>query len=173
MNYRNVLTTTFSLLSLLGVLFPIIILFQSLGPSANAGSTLPRIDISGMQNGSYQIETQRYGYDYFRDIFVLKDFDSSLYVFDVVRGEPGYIMPDLTWRRWGGFCREFRPETKDSLLVQNGTFKCHDERITEWQSNQWKWTYQGLSVNGPHADMEQLNYVIEGNYVVVGKTDNS
>lgn len=170
MTRKKILTICVATLSMIGMLFASFPLFSSLMPSATAGANLPQYNLRDMAAGTYQyIDTNG---DYSVRWLVIKQADNSVKVFNIPMTNDGTTLPDKKWFRWGGVCSDFRPETENGFLTSNGTIKCHDEMETPWYADshlEWQWTYTGENLGKYTQDMQSPRYVVENDYLIIGK----
>jgi len=172
MNSRSALIAVTSTFTICGMGAIIYMLGSSLNPSAGAGSTLPRIDISGMEAGSFLVHETPYASQIAARYLALKDYDANLYIYRVLSSEQGVQMPDLDWKRWGGSCLDFGPELIEGSLVPGGNITCRDGNLSDWEISEWNWTYTGENLGKYTGNMEKLPFVVEGDYAIIGKYDS-
>lgn len=170
MNRRKTLVISFTILAIVGVIGAGVPFFQSMKPSAAAGSALPHIDISNLKDGSFLIQKVLIKGQVESQCLVIRDHDSKLYVYIVpVRGGQ-VLLPDIYWRRWGGLCSNFGPEMEGDSIKKAGVIRCHDETLPEAWNAEWRWRYNGRNLGKYTKAMETPKYMIVGKYVVLGKT---
>ena len=169
MSRRKLLVSLLTVTVVAGLLFVAKPFVWSLNPSANAGATLPHIDISDLEPGEYRYHNSE-GRGWLEvSWLIIRNYSGEIYVYAVPRHKGKYFMPDITWFRWGGLCDEFAPEVVNGKLKENGVSRCYDEGIGEWASGEWRWSLDGKNLGNYTSDMERTRFAVEGKHLIVGK----
>ena len=168
MNRRKLLVLSVSILATLGVLVAFLPFALSLAPSDGAGEDLPRIDVSELLPGGFMTQNFPESGRAEARFYVLKDFDSSIYLYRVYLRENQVQLPNYNWWNWGPVCTNFGPELDNGNLKRDGVIKCHDEpELTA--SSWWIWAYDGTNISGERPNMEAPKFSLIGPHLVVGR----
>jgi len=169
MNKRMILVSMVALMSVTGIVAASIPFFGYMKPSVTAGLTLPHIKIDKLNIGEYRIiDSGQRGW-LGESWLIIKDHQSRLSVYTIPTKEDKVFLPDIDWFRWGGLCKDFRPELENNLIKPNGTIRCHDKSDYEWGNHEWRWTYNGKNLGDHTSDMIQPRFKVEGSYLIIGK----
>jgi hypothetical protein len=173
MNQKRMLIFLVTTLALAGVVITVYPFFQSLKPSERVDAALPRINISKMENGTYEIiphpvqrEIHR-GTD--RSILVLKTNRGEVRAWTIPTKNNSVLMPDMRWWQPIYECRSFGPTVRDGKVIESEPIRCHDKETPEWWGEQWQWHFTGTNIKGQVADLEPAKAVVEHGDLVVGK----
>jgi hypothetical protein len=156
-------------LGVCGLALATIPLLLSLGPSATAGSTLPRLDIKDLGPGDFAFYDIRQDRNWSKKYLVIKEHDGSVSVLTVLTNDKSFIMPDNHWWNVSGICNNFAPETEGSKIVPGGSIRCFDEDQETSMLEEWRWSYQGKNLGRRIADLYSPKFTVEDNEVVIGK----
>jgi len=168
MNWRKPLVLSVTSLAVVGAILAIIPFALSLTPSESAGESLPRIDVSKLLPGSFITQNHPTVGKAEHRYYVLKDFESKIYLFHVYLSDNQVQLPYFNWWSSGSTCSNFGPEHENGALKIGGVIKCHDEdeyTASSW----WAWTFEGQNISGERPDMETLKYSVVGPHIVVGR----
>ena len=126
----------------------VFILSGSMSPSASAKAARSSHDISQLEPGDYLFEDLGRKNAWNAKVLIIKDWDSSLYVY-LVPTENGKVPLPERWWGWAAFgvyCKDFGPETDtNSKILKSGTIKCLDKPSENESFETWLWTYDGKS----------------------------
>lgn len=175
MDRLRFLQLTTAAIGTVGVLVACVPFIGSLKPSARAEAALPRIDISGIEQGTFSILPHPALGDAVREfrwsLFVLRRNDGSVRVWDVPTKDGSVGMPDRYW--WLPFyaCTRFGPAMVQGRVDEESLLECRDpEAPGGWWAHAWRWDLNGKCIGATCAeDMQVTLGIVEGRYFVYGK----
>ncbi|WP_444930827.1 hypothetical protein ACJJIF_03325 [Microbulbifer sp. SSSA002] len=142
----------------------------SMKPSAKAKAGRSQHDISRLEAGDFIFEGFDRASAWDESVLIIKDWDGSIYSYMVPIEQGKVIMPDRWWG-WGYFhCANFGPEMRvDNKIKKSGYIKCHDTDVSEWQREEWVWSYSGKSQKSWVESMYSPGHEINGNYLYINR----
>ncbi len=169
MNRKKVLTLAVSGMFVLGLAASFVPFFFSMSPSEATYNSLTTVDLRNIENSQYlQIGPEDHGQS-LTSWLILRTRNGQLYVYSFPLYKSRYIMPDIVWGTFGGFCRDFGPEQDGGYLKHNGAIKCHDLDLAKGLIEEWQWSYDGKNRGQYTADLQAPDFTIEGNTLFLVK----
>lgn len=144
-----VVALAFSLVGLLGVarLFG-----GAMGLPANAGETLPRVDVSQLAPGHFMLLDSPSQRPEFERYLIMRRHDGRLAAFLLYQRDGLTIMPDYQWFRFAYACRAFGPAPGPGPFSVGAVIRCYDKEVPEFWRDLWHWDLEG------HA-LESRSYI--------------
>ena len=134
----------------------------SLAPSEVAKAGRPGIDVSGLIPGSY-IEKK-----YSRSsVFVVRRFDESLFVFEIVVRDGQYWLPDLSWNRPFIPCADFGFDGHGQKISVGGSFACRDSELSDFWATELNWDHSGKNLGKMTEDIPEIRFSVEAKKVLL------
>lgn len=165
-------TTTIGLLSI-GVVAVAIPFLKSMGPTAQALNDLPRVKITGIDPGEYRLQnyipTHGSSDGWQLQLFIYRRFNGDLKVWRLFSKNDAVGMPDLSWTRPMLECRDFGPTVVNGLVDESRPITCHDDNVSDYWKNEWRWTIDGKNMGKMVEDMVPVSGSIEGEFFVIHK----
>ena len=166
----NLVIATIVLISI-GVIIAAIPFIQSMNPSAQAQNNLPRVRVTGINPGQYRLENYIPSHSSSDDwklvAFVYKKRNGELRVWRLFSKNGAVGMPDLSWTRPMLECQEFGPTRVDGIVDETQPITCHDDNISDFWKEEWRWTIDGKNMGKRVEDMDQVSGTIEGEFFVI------
>ncbi len=175
MNRKKTLTAIVVLLSMFGMAFVATPFFSSLQPSKKANSALPRVDVSNIEPGSFEIIDHPLYEDIFNGfgwgLIILRSAEGKFYFWDVPTKEGAVGMPDLLWVRPFYLCQMFGPTIENGIVDESKPIVCHDEDLpSKWWAERWRWDIRGKALDPMMEDLRTTRGILDGKYFIVGKS---
>jgi len=136
--------------------------FSAPGPHQKDRPVSPRIDIATLRPGSFieqELETSR--------VFVLRDFDSRIYVFTVPFWDGAYWLPQFDWSHPAIACADFGPDTTEGKMTEGGAFRCRLPHYGEFFRREHSWSYSGENLGYRTADMKIAEHEVDQNFILL------
>lgn len=171
MNMRKKLLWIGMLTTLLvGVVFAMFPFVGALKPPANAGESLPSIDISEMDVGEFtlhDLNSNQGGYS--SRYMIVRNSETEFFIYYMLRNDKGATMlPDLHWWRGGWPCNNFGPTIEAGKITVNSIVKCHDPDSDDYRT-EMTWKVTGEAIDHDYDDMERIEkYTIKGKFLIIG-----
>ncbi|MFT5258973.1 MAG: hypothetical protein ACI9J2_000834 [Saprospiraceae bacterium] len=156
---RNCIIILFKLFAFVGMVCLLFVFGNSLRPASKVEANRSYVDVSKMSMGTYQFIDE--GTSVF---LVMRDYDSSLYVYWLPTSSKGTLLPDKHWNSPFYTCTDFGPERIDERMKESGVIKCHDKVLDR---KEFTWTYAGKNLGEHTDDMRIPKYRVEGDYLVL------
>ena len=169
MTKRQTLAIVSSTLLVFGILLATVPFVESMQPTSRAEANLPHIDISNLKPGQFRFEKLYNLSGYGDELLIIKDEDSKVHLYQVPVYRGKYLMPDIAWRRFGGECEKFGPDTFNGRVSKSSVIKCHDEIDSQWARTELRWTLDGNNLGEYTQDMMRPKYHLSNQYLVIGK----
>ncbi len=170
MDRKKVLKTLVICLGVCGLALAATPFVLSLGPSATAGSTLPRLNIRDLNPGDFAFYDGHQDRNWTDKYLVIKEHDGNVSVLIVLTRDDGFVIPDNHWWNGSGLCANLAPETEGSQIVPGGEIKCFDKDIDASMAEEWRWNYKGKNLGHWIADLHSPTFIVEGDEVIIGKS---
>ena len=155
----------------IGVIIAAIPFIQSMNPTAQAHNNLPRVRVTGIDPGQYRLENYIPSHSSSDDwklvAFVYKKRNGELRVWRLFSKNGAVGMPDLSWTRPMLECQEFGPTRVDGIVDETKPITCHDDNISDFWKEEWRWTIDGKNMGKRVEDMDQVSGTIEGEFFVI------
>lgn len=164
---RKVLVTVVILAIVMSLAMVAVPFVSAMKPPANAGETLPHIDISLMEPETYKIHKVSSGSWVDRSYLIIRKSTDEFSVYSLPTKNGEVVMPDLMWFRWGGLCKRFGPEMVEGKIEPEGLIKCHDSDLDEYFVKEWRWTFEGKKLGRWTADLRTVSHKRSGKYLVL------
>ena len=172
---RKFLIFSVCTISLLGVILSFIPFYSSMSPNEKAKASVPRIDISGLENGTYRVVRDlalgAANNNFEWAAFLYKKHNGELKVWHIPVKGAAVGMPDLYW--WKPFyeCFDFGPTVVDGIVDESLPITCHDEELPSgWWRDRWLWHIDGKELNSSMESLQEVDGEIEGKYFVFVKS---
>ncbi len=170
---KKILTISTLLMAIVGITLTLMPFVLSLFPSNRAYAALPRYDISDLYPGSYKLVTPDSAFETFngfkQSVFFIKTKAGEIRAWSVYTKNDEIGMPDYHWWRVYYTCREFGPGVINGVIDEDSYIQCHDKKLAQWQSNNWRWNLKGKALTQNVTDMNEVKGFIEGDFYVIGK----
>lgn len=174
MDRKKALTIGMILISILGLVLVTTPFIGSLRPNARGAAALPRIDISHIKPGTFELVPHPgygayfNGYDW--SLFIYRAVDGHFLFWDVPTKDGAVGMPDLRWWRPFHQCHNFGPTFVDDSVDEAQPITCHDSELpSQWWADQWKWDINGKAIGSMVDDMQSTRGSVKGKYFVFAK----
>ena len=159
-NHKPVVSLPFLILVVLGAVAGFFLFSETANESTQSGS--PRIDISGLQPGSFieeKLTSSR--------VFVVRELNNELHVFTVPYWSEAYWLPEFDWAHPTVACADFGPDNSDGVLVEDGAFRCKLPDYGEFFRREHSWSYSGENLGYRTADMKVADYELDQDTVIL------
>ncbi len=174
MNRKRILSNSVLLMALVGIMAALYPFIQSLKPSAKVDASLPRIDLSKINKGTYIIFRHPKRGEFYNgmywSVFLLKTNAGEVKAWTVLTKNNTVIMPDINWWRPMYECHNFGPTIKNGKINESMPIQCHDKETPEWWAKHWQWNISGSNIIGMVVDLEPTRGVIKHGHLVLGKS---
>lgn len=169
MDRRSFLRLGTKILVLAGLLALILALLQSLLPSGEDDSLLPRFDISSLGPGEVTHFDGPANTPLSRRWIVLRLENGEVEVFSVpVRGG-SVLLPDLHWWKPGYACRRFGPDMVQGRIAADAIIRCHDDDLPPRIAAESRWALDGENLGEMTDDIPTPRFRVEGGQLVIGR----
>lgn len=143
----------------------------SMLPSASAGNSLPNFSVRDLRVGEYEyfdggFEMSRWRKEH---ILVIRRATHAFSVLFVTAADGKVVMPDTNSWGIGGFCSNFSLPFPSGKLPADGVLRCLDESQGDWHKARWQWDSEGRNIAKYFSDFPSPSFVVEDDFVVVGK----
>lgn len=171
MNMRKKLLWIGMLTTLLvGVVFAMFPFVGALKPPANAGESLPNIDISEMLVGEftfYDLKDKQWLYS--TRYMIVRNSETEFFIYYMLRNDEGATMlPDVHWWKGGWPCNKFGPTIEAGKITVNSIVKCHDPDSDDYRP-EIAWKVTGEAIDHGYDDMERIEkYTLKGKFLIIG-----
>ena len=157
----------------LGAVFASMPFIKSMQPSERVFSNLLRIDLSGIKPGQYKLLQKHvlpkgWAADEW-GVLIIRKYDGEYDIWDIpyIDGKVG--MPDNHWWRIYEYCENFGPTLQNGKILESGPIKCHDDEMSKWAMQEWRWSISGENLGKMTVDLNKTKGSIEGNEFVFFK----
>lgn len=144
----------------------------AMGLPANAGDTLPRVDVSQLAAGHFMLVDSPSRRPEFERYLILRRHDGQLAAFLLYRRDGLTIMPDYQWYRFAYACHAFGPAPSPGAFPADAVIRCYDEEVPEFWRELWRWNLEGHALRPESYIPDMWGWAIAeeaGGFAVLGK----